>query len=71
MEIKTFRNKANPHKLIDVKHTRDHHYLWRQRMVFDNGVENHVGTKRGGFRRQGKVTINEVLQDYEEVFYEN
>ena len=71
MTVKTFRNKRNPHKLIDVKHTNCYHYLWRQRMVFDNGVENNVGTKRGGFRRQGKATINEVLQDYEEVFYEN
>ena len=25
------------------------------------------GTRRGGFRRQGKGTIDEVLNDYEEV----
>jgi len=63
--IATFRNKRNSHKVIDVKHTADRHYMWRQRMVFDNGVVNHVGTAKGGFRRQRKGTINEVLKDYE------
>lgn len=67
MEIKSYRNKRNPHKIIDVKHTADRHYMWRQRMVFDNGVENHVGTAKGGFRRMHKVTIDAVLQDYTKV----
>ena len=65
MIVKTYVNKRNPHKIIDVKHTADRHYMWRQRMVFDNGVINPVGTKKGGFRRQGKETIEEVLKDYE------
>ena len=65
--IKTYCNKRNPHKIIDVKHTADRHYMWRQRMVFDNGVENHVGTKKGGFCRQNKATIDEILEDYKEV----
>ena len=65
MIIKTYVNKRNQHKIIDVKHTADRHYMWRQRMVFDNGVMNPVGTPRGGFRRQGKATIEEVLKDYE------
>lgn len=65
MIIKTYVNKRNPHKIIDVKHTADRHYMWRQRMVFDNGVINSVGTPKGGFRRQGKATIEEVLKDYE------
>ena len=64
MTIKTYRNKRNPHKYIDVKRTADRHYMWRQRMVFDNGVTNPVGTPKGGFRRQGKATIEEVLKDY-------
>lgn len=64
--IKSYRNKRNRNKIIDVKHTADRHYMWRQRMVFDNGVENPVGTPKGGFRRQGRATINEViLDDYE------
>ena len=65
--IKTYRNKRNEHKYIDVKRTADRHYMWRQRMVWDNGVENPVGTPKGGFRRQSKATINDVLGDYEEV----
>ena len=64
MIIKTYVNKRNQHKIIDVKHTADRHYMWRQRMVFDNGVINPVGTPKGGFRRQGKATIEEVLRDY-------
>lgn len=65
--IKSYRNKRNHHKIIDVKRTADRHYMWRQRMVWDNGVTNPVGTPKGGFRRQGKATIDEVLTDYEEV----
>lgn len=67
MRVTTYRNNRNPHKFLDVKHTADRHYMWRQRMVFDNGVTNHVGTPKGGFRRQSKATIDEVLMDYEEV----
>lgn len=67
MIIKSYRNKRNSHKYIDIKITNDHHYLWRQQMRFDNGVINNVGTKKGGFRRQNKGTIVEVLKDYEEV----
>ncbi len=62
--IRTYRNKRNEHKYIDVKHTADRHYMWRQRMVWDNGVINPVGTPRGGFRRQSKATIDEVLKEY-------
>ena len=63
--IKSYRNKRNHHKYIDVKVTNDHHYLWRQLMKFDNGIVNNVGTKKGGFRRQRKTTIIDVLKDYE------
>ena len=67
MEIKTYRNNRNENKYSDVKHTNDRHYMWRQRMSWDNGVVNPVGTPKGGFRRQSKTTINEVLEDYTEV----
>ena len=62
-EVSTYRNRRNPHKIIDVKRTADRHYMWRQRMVWDNGVTNPVGTPRGGFRRQSKTTIIEVIND--------
>ena len=66
MDIKTYRNKRNKHKYIDVKHTNDRHYMWRQRMVWEN-VTNYVGSKKGRFFRQGMKTIYEVLEDYTEV----
>lgn len=69
MVVKSFRNKRNEHKYIDVKHTNDRHYMWRQRMTWDNGVTNYLGgLPKGGFRRQNKKWMDEVLQDYEEVF---
>ena len=67
MEIKVYRNIRNEHKYLEVKRTSDRHYLWRQRMTWDNGVSNLVGTPSGGFRRQSKTTIVEVLEDYKEV----
>lgn len=66
MRVTTYRNNRNPHKFLDVKHTADRHYMWRQRIVFDNGVANHVSTLKGGFHRQSKGTIDEVLLDYKE-----
>ena len=65
--MKTYQNKRNEHKYIDVKRTNDRHYMWRQRMVWDNGVTNPVGTSKGGFRRQSKSTIEEVLEEYTEI----
>lgn len=66
--ITTFQNNRNEHKYIDVKHASDGHYLWRQRMRWENGVENHIGTRRGGFRRMRKAAIAEVIDnDYAEV----
>ena len=67
MEINVYRNIRNEHKYLEVKRTSDRHYLWRQRMTWDNGVSNLVGTPSGGFRRQSKATIAEVLEDYKEV----
>lgn len=68
MEIKSYRNKRNENKYIDVKHTNDRHYMWRQRMSWSNGVTNFFGGHlNGGFRREGKKCIDEVLKDYTEV----
>lgn len=67
MTIKTYRNIRNLHKEIKVKHYDDGHYMWKQTMCFDNGVRNPIGTKKGGYRRCNKATINEVLEDYIEV----
>ena len=67
MEVKVYRNKQNSHKYIITKKDNSRHYYWRQEMCFDNGVTNPVGTKKGGFMRQGKKTIEEVLEDYKEL----
>ena len=71
MEIKHYRNKRNENKYLDVKHTNDRHYMWRQRMSWPNGVTNYLGgLPKGGFRRQNVKWINQVLEDYEEIAQE-
>lgn len=67
MTIKTYRNIKNLRKEIKVKHTNDGHYMWKQTIHFPNGISNPIGTKKGGYRRQNKATIDEVLKDYIEV----
>ena len=67
MTIKTYRNLRNLNKEIKVKRTNDGHYMWKQTIYFDNGINNPVGTKKRGYRRQHKATIDEVLKDYIEV----
>ena len=68
MTIKSYRNNRNENKYIDVKHTNDRHYMWRQRMSWSNGVTNYLGGHpKGGFHRQNVKCIREVLEDYTEV----
>ena len=43
MTIRTYRNNRNENKYLDVKHTNDRHYMWRQRMSWPNGVTNYLG----------------------------
>lgn len=68
MIIALYRNKRNEHKQIELKRYGCGAYYWRQKMVFDNGVENYVGSasKRGRFSRISKKTADDVLMsDYE------
>ena len=68
MVIKTYRNKRNENKYIDIKHTNDRHYMWRQRMSWSNGVTNYIGGHpKGGFHRVRSSWFNQVMEDYEEV----
>lgn len=68
MEIKSYRNKRNENKYIDVKRTNDCHYMWRQRMSWSNGVTNYLGGHpKGGFHRVRKSWMDEVMEDYTEV----
>ena len=68
MEIKSYRNNRNENKYIDVKHTSDRHYMWRQRMSWSNGVTNYLGGyPKGGFHRVRKGCMDEVIEEYTEV----
>lgn len=70
--IRVYRNIKNFNKEIRVKHTKCGHYLWKQMMCFPNGVCNPVGasirSKHGCFKRVHKVTMEETLKDYVEVY---
>lgn len=69
MEIRTYRNKRNHNKYIEVKRTNDRHYMWQQYMYWKNaGVKNYT---LPAFYRIGTATRKDVLDsDYEliEVF---
>ena len=68
MKLKTYRNNRNENKFLDVKHTNDRHYMWRQRFSYPNGITNFYGKPKGGFARIGKRCMEEVINDdYTEV----
>ena len=66
MEIKTFQNKRNANKFIQVKKYSSGNYYFRQFMHWETErgpVTNYIGTKNGAFRRNGMRTIGPVLRD--------
>lgn len=71
MELKTYRNKRNANKFIQVKKYKSGNYYFRQFMHWETErgpVTNYMGIKNGSFRRQGMRTLGQVLaEDYEEV----
>lgn len=71
MNIRTYRNKRNGNKFIQVKKYACGNYYFRQLMHWetDRGpVTNFMSTKRGAFVRNGMRTLGSVLRDdYEEV----
>nr|DAH43198.1 MAG TPA: hypothetical protein [Caudoviricetes sp.] len=71
MEFKTYQNKRNRNKFIQVKKYTCGNYYFRQFMHWetDRGpVTSYIGTKRGRFVRNGMRTLGPVLSDdYEEV----
>jgi len=69
---KTYQNKRNPNKFIEMKKYDDGHTVARQYMKWDTPegeVKNYNGSKtnRGRYHRMGQRTLNEVLDDYDEV----
>ena len=71
--VTTYRNKRNPNKYINVKRDSSRHYNSQQYMAWetDNGeVKNFTGakdTKKGRYFRTNKSTLDDILQDYEEI----
>jgi len=69
---KTYQNKQNPNKYVEVKKGSDGHSYVRQYMKWDteNGtVKNYNASKsnRGRYHRATQQTINQILEDYTEV----
>lgn len=69
----TYQNRRNPNKFIETKKYKDGHRVARQYMEWDtpNGtVRNYNGAKdakRGRYFRTRKNTLDEMLEDYDEV----
>ena len=69
----TYVNKKNPNKFIETKKYKDGHQVARQYMKWDTPegeVKNYTGAKdakRGRYFRTRKDTLNEMLEDYDEV----
>ena len=60
-----YRNKRNPHKILDVHNDEYYHNAVKQLMVFENGVTNKTGD--GSLHRWRKANLTELLEDYEEM----
>lgn len=41
--MKTYVNKQNEHKYIETKKYKDGHTVWRQYMMWDNGIKSYNG----------------------------
>lgn len=67
MIAKHYRNKRNKHKYIEVRHYSDGHYSARQYMLWDNGIKNILGSRKGRLFRHRRKSIESILDDYVEV----
>lgn len=71
--VQTYRNRRNPNKYIEVKKGNDGHSYARQYMEWDTPegkVKNYAGAKdakRGRYSRARRDTINQMLEDYDEI----
>lgn len=71
--VQTYRNRRNPNKYIEVKKGNDGHSYARQYMEWDRPdgkVKNYTGAKdakRGRYSRARRDTINQMLEDYDEI----
>lgn len=63
--IKTYRNKRNKNKYIEVHNDGHYHNSVKQFMKWSNGVKNLLGDRC--LHRWRKVNLNELLKDYKEI----
>lgn len=73
VENKIYQNKNNANKFISMKHYSDGHYSMMQYMFWDNGVKNPIGCgirSKGKHFRHRKSSVDEILNDYNEVSQE-
>ena len=64
-EVKTYRNKRNPNKYVEVHEDGYGHRSAKQYMEWDNGVKNELGDTN--LHRWKKGNMEDLLEDYEEV----
>lgn len=70
--VRTYRNRHNPNKYVEVKNENDGHTSARQYMKWDTHegeVKNYNGSKsrRGRYSRMRRDSVNDLLNDYDEV----
>ena len=70
--VNTYRNRRNPNKYIEVKKGNDGHSYARQYLKWDTPdgeVKNYMGarTSRGRYFRHRRDSIDQMLEDYDEV----
>lgn len=69
-EVKTYRNKKNPNKYVEVHEDGHGHRSAKQYMKWkEAGVKNPTGD--GNLHRWRKGNMDDLLEDYEEVEVEN
>ena len=67
MIIKTYQNKRNENKYLEVHNDGHYHNSVRQYMKWNNGVKNLLGDKK--LHRWRIKNLKELLSDYKEIQY--
>ena len=67
MIIKTYQNKRNENKYLEVHNDGYYHNSVRQYMKWNNGVKNLLGDKK--LHRWRIKNLKELLSDYKEIQY--
>lgn len=68
--IKTYQNIYNPNKYIEIKHSNDRHYFYRQYIKTFNGGKNYLASPsgRGRFYRFSiKLNTHYLNTEYRKV----